>query len=149
MTEQRITYITAPAEVAERIANTLVEEKLAACVNIVDRVTSIYRWEGQVERATEALLIVKGMAAQTDALIERVREIHPYEVPEVISFDITAGNQDYLDWLAGKEIVVDEELDFDEEDLDLENAEEGSGEEEGEEEGEDEENKEKKEETGA
>jgi len=154
MTEHRITYITAPAEVAERIANTLVEEKLAACVNIVDRVTSIYRWEGQVERATEALLIVKGTAAQTDALIERVREIHPYEVPEVISSDITAGNQDYLDWLAGKEIVVDEELDFDEEDL--EDVEEGSEEEEekgeeGEEgeEGEDEENKEKKEETGA
>ncbi len=148
MSEHSITYITAPGEVADRIATTLVEDKLATCVNIVDRVTSIYRWEGQVERATEALLIVKGMSASLDALVERVREIHPYEVPEVISFDITSGNQDYLDWLAGKEIVVDEDLDIDDEDLDLEDVDEESAEED-EEEGTDEENEEKKEETGA
>jgi len=123
MSEHRITYITAPSEVAERIATTLVEENLAMCVNIIERVTSLYRWEGQVERATEALLIVKGHAGKTDALIARVREIHPYEVPEVLSVDIVAGNPDYLDWLAGKEIVVEEaEL---EEDVDLEEVEGG------------------------
>jgi periplasmic divalent cation tolerance protein len=123
MSEHRITYITAPTEVAERIATTLVEESLAMCVNIIERVTSLYRWEGQVERATEALLIVKGQAGKTDALIARVREIHPYEVPEVLSVDIVAGNPDYLDWLAGKEIVVEEaEL---EEDVDLEELEGG------------------------
>lgn len=140
MSEHRITYITAPAEVAERIANTLVEENLAACVNIVGKVTSIYRWEGQVERATEALLLVKGTAEQTEAMINRVREIHPYEVPEILSTDIVAGNKDYLDWLAGKEIVIEDELDLDE-DLDAEDIEE-----EGDGEGE---NEEKKEETEA
>ncbi len=114
MSEHRITYITAPAEVAERIANTLVEEGLAACVNIIEKVVSIYRWEGQVERATEALLLVKGTAEQTDPMIARVREIHPYEVPEILVADIVAGNKDYLDWLAGKEIVVEDELDLDE-----------------------------------
>jgi len=123
MSEHRITYITAPSEVAERIATTLVEEGLAMCVNIIERVTSLYRWEGQVEKATEALLIVKGQAGKTDALIARVREIHPYEVPEVLSTDIVAGNPDYLDWLAGKEIVIEEaELD---EDVDLEELEGG------------------------
>ena len=130
MSEHRITYITAPSEVAERIATTLVEEGLAMCVNIIERVTSLYRWEGQVEKATEALLIVKGQAGKTDALIARVREIHPYEVPEVLSTDIVAGNQDYLDWLAGKEIVIEEaELDEDVNLEELEGGEAGDGEE--------------------
>ena len=124
MSDHRITYITAPTEVAERIATTLVEERLAMCVNIIERVTSIYRWEGQIDHASESLLIVKGTAATTDALIARVREIHPYEVPEVVSLDIVAGNPDYLDWLAGKEIVL-EEADL-EDNADLENAEDES-----------------------
>jgi periplasmic divalent cation tolerance protein len=144
MSEHRITYITAPAEVAERIANTLVEENLATCVNIVDKVTSIYRWEGQVERATEALLLVKGTAEQTEPMISRVREIHPYEVPEILSIDIVAGNKDYLDWLAGKEIVIEDELDLDE-DIDAEDIEDESDAEGGEEG----ENEEKREETEA
>jgi periplasmic divalent cation tolerance protein len=144
MSEHRITYITAPAEVAERIANTLVEEKLATCVNIVGSVISIYRWEGQVERATEALLLVKGTAEQTEPMISRVREIHPYEVPEILVTDIVAGNKDYLDWLAGKEIVVEDDLDLDE-DVDSEDDEEEDEEQDGEEG----ENEEKKEETEA
>ncbi len=142
MSEHRITYITAPAEVAERIANTLVEESLAACVNVVDKIVSFYRWEGQVERATEALLLVKGTAEQTEPMISRVREIHPYEVPEILVTDIVAGNKDYLDWLAGKEIVVEDELDLDE-DVDAEDMDdEGDDGDEGE-------NEEKKEETEA
>ena len=108
MSEYRISYITTPAEVAEQIAMTLVKEELAACVNIIDDVLSIYRWEGQVEKAHESLLIVKSTTDKTDQLIDRVKEIHPYEVPEVITVDITAGNADYLDWLAGKEIALDE-----------------------------------------
>lgn len=140
MSEHRITYITAPAEVAERIANTLVEEGLATCVNIIGKVTSIYRWEGHVERATESLLLVKGTAEQTEPMINRVREIHPYEVPEILSTDIVAGNKDYLDWLSGKEIVIEDELDLDE-DLDAEDVEE-SDDAEGDEEGEGEEKKE-------
>ena len=115
MSEHRITYVTVPAEVAERMATTLVEERLAMCVNIIDHVRSIFRWEGQVEKANESLLVVKAKADKTDDLIAKIQEIHPYEVPEVISVDITAGNKDYLDWLAGKEIVVEEaDLDLDE-----------------------------------
>jgi periplasmic divalent cation tolerance protein len=144
MSEHRITYITAPAEVAERIATTLVEENLATCVNILGKVTSIYRWEGQVERATEALLLVKGTAEQTEPMINRVREIHPYEVPEILVVDIVAGNKDYLDWLSGKEIVIEEDLDLDE-DIEAEDIEEESISEGGEEG----ENEEKKEETEA
>ncbi|MCP4565973.1 MAG: divalent-cation tolerance protein CutA [FCB group bacterium] len=116
MSEHRITYVTAPSEVAEQIATTLVEDGLVVCVNIVEQVRTIYKWEGSVEKSYEALMIIKTAADKTDELIEKVREIHPYEVPEVISFDITAGNQDYLDWLSGKEIVVEEALLDDDED---------------------------------
>ncbi len=123
MSEHRITYITTPMEVADQIASTLVEDGLAMCVNIVDSITSVYRWEGRVEKSNEALLIVKATTAKTDAIVKRVAEIHPYEVPEVISFDITAGNKDYLDWLSGKEVVIDDLIldeDIDVDDVDLE-----------------------------
>lgn len=114
-----MSLITAPAEVAEQIANSLVQEDLAICVNIIDQLLSIYKWEGQVERAHESLLIAKTTTEKTEELIERVREIHPYEVPEVITFDIDDGNPDYLDWLSGKEMEVDDlEIDDDEFDLD-------------------------------
>jgi periplasmic divalent cation tolerance protein len=138
MTQHRIAYITAPVEVAEQIAITLVEEDLVRCVNIVEQVKSIYKWEGQVERAMESLLLVKVMADRTDELIDKVREIHPYEVPEILFADIVAGNEDYLEWLAGKEIEVDdvdldEDIDLDDIDEDLEGDEEEGGEEEEEE----------------
>lgn len=123
MSEYRIGYITAPGEVAEQIAQTLVKEELAACVNIMDQMLSIYRWEGQVEKAHESLLIVKFMTDKSDELTQRIREIHPYEVPEFIAFDITAGNPDYLDWMAGKEINIDD-LEIDDEDLELEDEDE-------------------------
>jgi len=122
MPKHQIIYITAPVEVANQIAETLVGEKLARCVNVQENIKSIYRWEDQVERATESMLIAKTMADKTEDLIAKVQEIHPYEVPEIIIVDITGGNKDYLDWLDGKEIVVDEpdleeELVEDEEDL--------------------------------
>ena len=120
MSEHRITYVTAPAEVAEMIANTLVEEDLAVCINIVEQVRAIYKWENKVEMSYEALLIIKGLTAKTNDMVEKIREIHPYEVPEVISFDITAGNPDYLDWLSGKEIEIDDSLLDDEEELEKE-----------------------------
>ncbi len=123
MSEHRITYVTTPTEVAEQIATTLVEVELAVCVNVIEQVRSVYKWEGSVEKSYESLLIIKAMTDKTDELIEKVREIHPYEVPEVICVDITAGNQDYLDWLSGKEIVVDDAL-LDDEDEDEEEEEE-------------------------
>lgn len=114
MSEHSVTLITTPTQVAEQIAAALVEERLAACVNIIEKVRSVYRWEGQVEKADESLLIVKGMTAKLDELIARVREIHPYEIPEVICLAIQAGNQDFLDWLSGKEVVI-EDIDVDDE----------------------------------
>ncbi|MDD4052946.1 MAG: divalent-cation tolerance protein CutA [candidate division Zixibacteria bacterium] len=116
MSEHSVTLITAPTQVAEQIAVTLVEERLAACVNIIEKVRSVYWWQGQTEKADEALLVVKGMTAKMDELIARVREIHPYEIPEVISLDIQTGNKDYLDWLSGKEVVIDD-IDLDDEDI--------------------------------
>ncbi|MCK5127720.1 MAG: divalent-cation tolerance protein CutA [candidate division Zixibacteria bacterium] len=117
-----MSYITAPAEVAEQIATSLVKEDLAISVNIIDQVTSIYKWENQIDKTHESLLIVKTTAEKTNELIERVREIHPYEVPEIISVDITGGNPDYLDWLSGKEMSIDD-LELDDDDLEVENEE--------------------------
>ncbi len=122
MSEHRMSYITAPAEVAEQIATSLVKEDLAISVNIIDQVTSIYKWENQIDKTHESLLIVKTTAEKTNELIERVREIHPYEVPEIISVDITGGNPDYLDWLSGKEMSIDD-LELDDDDLEVENEE--------------------------
>lgn len=122
MSEHSVTLITAPIQVAEQIASTLIEENLAACVNVIEKVRSVYRWEGHVEKADEALLIVKGMTEKTEELIARVREIHPYEIPEVISLAVQAGNQDFLDWLAGKEVVIDD-IDLEDEELEEEEEE--------------------------
>ena len=120
MSEHRITYVTAPVEVGEQIASMLVESELAVCVNVIEKVRSIYKWEGKVEKSVESLLIIKAMTKNTDALIEKVKEIHPYEIPEVISYDIVAGNQDYLDWLSGKEIKIEDEVILDDEEIELE-----------------------------
>ncbi len=97
-----VVLITTPESEAERIARTLVEERLAACVNIVKGVTSIYWWRGNVESDSEALLIVKTSAGILPRLEEKVREIHPYEVPEIIVLPIIAGLKDYLEWLEGE-----------------------------------------------
>jgi periplasmic divalent cation tolerance protein len=96
----QIVLITAPAmEEAERIAQTLVEERLAACANLLPGITSIYRWEGRVERDFEMLLIVKTTDDCLPALIRRVRELHSYEVPEILAVPVTGGSPEYLAWL--------------------------------------------------
>jgi periplasmic divalent cation tolerance protein len=84
----------------ERIARALVEERLAACVNVVPGVVSVYRWKGAVEREGELLLVIKTMAEQVDALKARLLELHPYELPEVVVIPIVGGHGAYLDWLA-------------------------------------------------
>jgi periplasmic divalent cation tolerance protein len=86
---------------AERIAAALVGEQLAACVNIVGPIRSIYRWEGRVEHDEELLLVIKTRAALFDALAARVTALHSYQTPEVIALPITAGAAPYLDWLLG------------------------------------------------
>jgi periplasmic divalent cation tolerance protein len=87
------------AAVADRIARTLVEEQLAACVNRLDGVRSVYRWQGQVERADEVLLLIKSTHERFAALCERVLALHPYELPELIAVDVSSGLQRYLDWV--------------------------------------------------
>lgn len=93
-------YITAASrEEAARIGRALVEERLAACVNILDGMTSIYRWQGAIEEATETVLIAKTRAVLFDALAARVRELHSYSVPCVVELPVGRGNPSYLDWL--------------------------------------------------
>lgn len=86
---------------AERIATALIGENLAACVNIVKDVTSIYRWKGEVTRDTERLLVIKTTAPRFDAVRSRIRELHTYELPEVIALRVEDGDPGYLDWLQG------------------------------------------------
>lgn len=95
--------VTAPDRpVAARIARTLVDERLAACVNILPGLTSVYRWQGAVETGEEVLLLAKTMPRQLDALTARVAELHPFDVPEVIALDIRGGLPAYLQWIAAE-----------------------------------------------
>ena len=95
-----VVLCTAPdAALAERIAIALVEERLAACVNLVPGVKSIYRWQGKLQRDAELLLVIKTSAARLAALTTRVQALHPHEVPEIIALPITAGARPYLDWI--------------------------------------------------
>ncbi|MER3556775.1 MAG: divalent-cation tolerance protein CutA [Thermus sp.] len=97
---EEVVLMTVPTEEkAREIARTLVEEGLAACVNIVSGLTSIYRWQGQVVEDKELLLIVKTTTFRFPALRERVQGLHPYTVPEIIALPIAEGHKDYLDWL--------------------------------------------------
>ena len=92
-------YITTGDEdEARRIGRTLVAERLAACVNILP-IKSIYRWEGDVEEEGEMVMFVKTRDELADQVIERVKELHSYEVPCIVSLPITKGNPDYLKWI--------------------------------------------------
>ena len=98
--EYIVVFITVPnLEVGEKIGNTLVEEKLAACVNITSEIKSVYFWKGKIEEDKEYLLIIKTRRDKFKSLERRVKEIHPYEVPEIIAVPIVLGSKDYLDWI--------------------------------------------------
>jgi len=88
------------AATAARIAEALVDERLAACVNVLPGVDSVYQWQGRVARASEVLLIIKSTRARLEALTARVVELHPYELPELIAVDIAGGLPGYLAWIA-------------------------------------------------
>ncbi|HEX7048136.1 MAG TPA: divalent-cation tolerance protein CutA [Gammaproteobacteria bacterium] len=100
MSEHRIILVTCPDRAtAAKIGSVLVEEKIAACANLVDGVTSIFRWKNEIHQDAEVLLMVKTRAARFADVERRVLELHPYEVPEIIACDITAGNLPYLNWI--------------------------------------------------
>ncbi|HEX8092177.1 MAG TPA: divalent-cation tolerance protein CutA [Blastocatellia bacterium] len=100
MSQELIVFVTAPNnEEAARIADSLVSERLAACVNIVGGIESIYRWEGEVARDREALLIIKTTDVRYDELERHVKELHTYTMPEVIAYKIERGSDAYLEWL--------------------------------------------------
>ena len=99
MSAFRVALVTIPAKQAERMTEELIENKYAACVNIIRDVQSVYRWDGEIKRDTESLLIIKTAANKIESLIKFVRENHPYETPEILSLDIAEGNPDYLNWL--------------------------------------------------
>jgi|ERR1035441_10469157 periplasmic divalent cation tolerance protein len=101
MTDKRIVLSTAGSEEeARKIARHLVEHQLAACVNIVPQIESIYRWEGKVESNREWLLLIKTTAEKFPAVRDAILELHSYELPECISISIEDGGPEYLDWLA-------------------------------------------------
>ncbi|MGH9531061.1 MAG: divalent-cation tolerance protein CutA [Terriglobales bacterium] len=100
MTDKRIVMTTAGSqEEARKIANNLVERRLAACVNMVGPMESVYRWQGAVETAPEFLLIIKTTAAAYERVRDAIKETHSYDVPECVMLNIEAGSEAYLKWL--------------------------------------------------
>jgi periplasmic divalent cation tolerance protein len=94
--------VAADTAEAERIAEALVAERLAACVNILGAVRSVYRWQGAVERADEVAMIAKTTETLFDALNARVRALHSYDTPAIVAWPIVAGDAAYLDWIAAE-----------------------------------------------
>ena len=95
----RIVLSTVPVEAAKRLALTLVDARVAACVNVVPGVTSVYRWQGQVEESEEALLVIKTDDAALDQLFDRLVYEHPYDVPEIVAVDVTRVHPAYAAWV--------------------------------------------------
>ena len=101
MTDKRIVLSTAGSEAeARKIAQALVERRLAACVNIMGPIHSVYRWKGAVESASEHLLIIKTTSAAFPRVRDAIRELHSYELPECITLTIEDGSEAYLNWIA-------------------------------------------------
>jgi periplasmic divalent cation tolerance protein len=99
-TPVRTVLVTAPdRETADRIAHALVGERLAACANVLPGVTSVFRWEGEVERAAEVLLVVKTAEDRLDELEARIEALHPYDVPEVLALPGARCNRAYHEWV--------------------------------------------------
>ena len=101
-------FSTCPdADTARRIATALVEERLAACVNLLPGLQSIYRWQGQVESADEVLLLIKTTTEAYPALQERLLALHPYELPELLAVELATGLPAYLGWIADQARPLD------------------------------------------
>lgn len=95
-----VVFITvASRQEARKIADGLLNKRLAACVNIVDNVESVFWWQGKLDKASELLLVVKSRKSKLAGIIKSVKSLHSYQVPEIIALPIIGGNKDYLDWL--------------------------------------------------
>ena len=95
-----IAVTTCPTlEIATQLANDVIEQQLAACVNIIPAIKSVYKWKGKIEHDSESLLIIKTMKQQLASLEKLVLKLHPYETPEFISMPIESGSKAYLDWI--------------------------------------------------
>lgn len=90
---------TPDEETSTRIAQTVVGERLAACVQVLPGITSFYRWEGKIEKSGERLLLLKTTRERLKELTARIESLHPYEVPEVTAFEITGGTDKYIHWV--------------------------------------------------
>jgi periplasmic divalent cation tolerance protein len=100
-TDARVVLMTAPSpEVAESVVRVLVEERLAACGNLVPGATSIYWWQGAVQREAETFVMLKTTADRAAALVRRASELHPYDVPELLVLGVEDGLEPYIRWLA-------------------------------------------------
>ena|ERR1700690_165447 len=101
MTDKVLVLTTAGSESeARKIAHALVERRLAACVNVIPRIQSVYRWQGKVEQAVEYLLLIKTLQSREEQVRAAIRELHSYELPECISTAIENGSAEYLKWLS-------------------------------------------------
>ncbi len=95
-----IVFCTTPGkDSAEKIARSLVEKRLAACANIVDNITSIYRWKGEICRDDEAMLLIKTTADAYEALEKEIKARHPYDTPEIVALPLLKGSAEYLKWI--------------------------------------------------
>jgi periplasmic divalent cation tolerance protein len=100
MSELLMVFCTCPAEgVAEQLAAGLVERRLAACVNIVPQIRSIYRWDGEIQKENEALMIIKSTDVAMTALSDWLKKHHPYDVPEILALPVHRGSKDYMNWI--------------------------------------------------
>ncbi len=98
--EHIVVFVTCPdREVGRKIAKSLVENKLAACVNVIDGLSSVYYWQGKIEEDNEVLLIIKTQEENYEKLEKFIKENHPYTVPEIIAMPVIKGSQDYLNWI--------------------------------------------------
>jgi periplasmic divalent cation tolerance protein len=96
-----VCFCTCPdRDSAERLADALVAERLAACVNVLPGLRSVYRWQGAIERADEVMLVIKTVHERLDQVTARVAALHPHELPEVIAVEVAGGLAAYLDWVA-------------------------------------------------
>jgi periplasmic divalent cation tolerance protein len=101
MTDVVLVLSTVPDDASvEKVARALIDERLAACVNVHSPMLSIYRWKGTVERDSERQLVIKTTRAALPALEKRLRELHPYELPEFLVVEASGGSEKYLEWVA-------------------------------------------------